>query len=112
MVPQSCRAIIYAEKLLLERSSVSMRQGDLTGGVMCILQYNSYSVHYKEAECLRQTLEPFLYNYGVDVVMHGLSPSVITSSSFSHRCDSCMSDVSNLKRTPPSEASHTLRKTF
>ncbi|EIE19892.1 Metallo-dependent phosphatase [Coccomyxa subellipsoidea C-169] len=33
--------------------------------------YNSYSVHYKEAECLRQTLEPFLYNYGVDVVMHG-----------------------------------------
>ncbi|KAK9902776.1 hypothetical protein WJX75_005806 [Coccomyxa subellipsoidea] len=33
--------------------------------------YNSYSTHYKEAECLRQMVEPFLYNYGVDIVMHG-----------------------------------------
>ncbi|BDA42117.1 Purple acid phosphatase 15 [Coccomyxa sp. Obi] len=33
--------------------------------------YNSYSVHYKEAECLRQMVEPFLYNYGVDIVVHG-----------------------------------------
>ncbi|CAL8468194.1 g7733 [Coccomyxa elongata] len=33
--------------------------------------YNSYQIHYKEAECLRQTVEPFLYNYGVDIVVHG-----------------------------------------
>lgn len=103
MVPQSGRAKIHAEEVLLEHSTVSMRHGDLTGGVICILQYNSYSVHYKEAECLRQTLEPFLYNYGVDVVMHGLSPSVNTLSSYSRRCGSCMSDVSKMKRTAPSE---------
>lgn len=35
------------------------------------LQYNSYQTHYKEAECLRQMVEPFLYNFGVDVVFHG-----------------------------------------
>ena len=34
-------------------------------------QYNSYTTHYKEAECLRQMVEPFLYNFGVDVVFHG-----------------------------------------
>jgi predicted phosphodiesterase len=33
--------------------------------------YNSYSTHYKEADCLRQMVEPFLYNAGVDIVMHG-----------------------------------------
>ncbi|CAK0783896.1 hypothetical protein CVIRNUC_007096 [Coccomyxa viridis] len=33
--------------------------------------YNSYSTHYKEADCLRETVEPFLYNAGVDIVLHG-----------------------------------------
>lgn len=37
------------------------------------VQYNSYTTHFKEAECLRQMTEPFLYNYGVDVVFHGES---------------------------------------
>ena len=36
-----------------------------------VTQYNSYTTHYKEAECLRQMVEPFLYNFGVDVVFHG-----------------------------------------
>ena len=35
------------------------------------VQYNSYTTHYKEAECIRQMVEPFLYNFGVDVVFHG-----------------------------------------
>lgn len=35
------------------------------------VQYNSYATHYKEAECLRQQTEPFLYNFGVDIVFHG-----------------------------------------
>ena len=35
------------------------------------MQYNSYTTHYKEAECLRQMVEPFLYNFGVDIVFHG-----------------------------------------
>ena len=39
------------------------------------VQYNSYSTHYKEAECLRQQVEPFLYNFGVDIVFHGERPS-------------------------------------
>jgi hypothetical protein len=34
----------------------------------------SCRTHYKEAECLRQMVEPFLYNAGVDIVMHGQSP--------------------------------------
>ena len=38
--------------------------------VLC-LQYNSYSIHYKEADCLRQQIEPFMYNVGVDIIMHG-----------------------------------------
>ena len=38
------------------------------------MQYNSYTTHYKEAECLRQQVEPFLYNFGVDVVFHGKYP--------------------------------------
>jgi hypothetical protein len=33
--------------------------------------YNSYSTHYKEFECGRQQIEPFLYQNGVDIVMHG-----------------------------------------
>ena len=40
------------------------------------VQYNSYTTHYKEAECLRQMVEPFLYNFGVDVVFHGTACSV------------------------------------
>ncbi len=35
------------------------------------VQYNSYTTHFKEAECLRQQVEPFLYNFGVDIVFHG-----------------------------------------
>ena len=37
------------------------------------VQYNSYTTHYKEAECLRMMVEPFLYNFGVDIVFHGAS---------------------------------------
>ena len=33
--------------------------------------YNSYQTHYKEFECGRQQIEPFLYANGVDIVMHG-----------------------------------------
>ena len=39
------------------------------------LQYNSYTTHFKEAECLRQQVEPFLYNFGVDIVFHGEPPT-------------------------------------
>ena len=33
--------------------------------------YNSYATHYKEFECGRLQIEPFLYANGVDIVMHG-----------------------------------------
>jgi len=33
--------------------------------------YNSYQTHYKEFECGRQQIEPYLYANGVDLVMHG-----------------------------------------
>ena len=33
--------------------------------------YNSYSTHYKEFECGRQEIEPYLYANGVDIVLHG-----------------------------------------
>ena len=33
--------------------------------------YNSYSTHYKEFECGRQQIEPYLYANGVDIVLHG-----------------------------------------
>ena len=33
--------------------------------------YNSYSTHYKEFECGRLQIEPFLYANGVDLVLHG-----------------------------------------
>jgi len=33
--------------------------------------YNSYSTHYKEFECGRLMIEPYLYANGVDIVMHG-----------------------------------------
>ena len=38
-------------------------------------QYNSYQVHYKEFECGRLEIEPFLYANGVDIVMHGAACS-------------------------------------
>ena len=34
-------------------------------------QYNTYSTHYKEVDCLREQIEPFLYNVGVDIILHG-----------------------------------------
>lgn len=34
-------------------------------------QYNTYSTHYKETDCLREMIEPFMYNVGVDIVLHG-----------------------------------------
>ena len=37
----------------------------------CCAQYNTYSTHYRETDCLRQMVEPFLYNAGVDIVLHG-----------------------------------------
>ena len=42
-----------------------------------VVQYNSYTTHYKEAECLRQMVEPFLYNFGVDIVFHGAAQACI-----------------------------------
>jgi 3',5'-cyclic AMP phosphodiesterase CpdA len=33
--------------------------------------YNSYSTHYKEFECGRLMIEPYLYANGVDIIMHG-----------------------------------------
>ena len=38
--------------------------------VLCA-QYNSYSTHYREVDCMREMLEPFLYNAGVDIILHG-----------------------------------------
>ena len=35
------------------------------------MQYNTYSTHYKETDCLREMVEPFMYNVGVDIVLHG-----------------------------------------
>lgn len=52
------------------KMSAPLHHSDLSSTKLCA-QYNSYSTHYKEAECLRQMVEPFLYNYGVDIVMHG-----------------------------------------
>lgn len=49
----------------------SVQTKKFVANMTCIVQYNSYQIHYKEAECLRQTVEPFLYNYGVDIVVHG-----------------------------------------
>ena len=37
--------------------------------------YNSYSTHYKEFECGRLEIEPFLYANGVDIVLHGAACS-------------------------------------
>ena len=37
--------------------------------------YNSYSTHYKEFECGRQQIEPYLYANGVDIVLHGAACS-------------------------------------
>lgn len=33
--------------------------------------YNSYKSHYREFECMRQSMEDLLYKYGVDVMIHG-----------------------------------------
>lgn len=33
--------------------------------------YNSYKSHYREVECMRQSMEDLLYEYRVDVVIHG-----------------------------------------
>ena len=33
--------------------------------------YNSYRAHYREVECMRQSMEDLLYEYGVDVMLHG-----------------------------------------
>ena len=38
--------------------------------------YNSYSTHYKEFECGRLQIEPYLYANGVDIVMHGAAQSM------------------------------------
>lgn len=43
------------------------------------MQYSSYTTHYKEAECLRMMVEPFLYNFGVDIVFHGASQQLSKS---------------------------------
>ena len=37
--------------------------------------YNSYSTHYKEFECGRLQIEPYLYANGVDIVLHGAACS-------------------------------------
>lgn len=33
--------------------------------------YNTYTAHYKEAECMRLEMEELLYSYGVDIVFNG-----------------------------------------
>lgn len=33
--------------------------------------YSTYSAHYREAECMRVSMEELLYSYGVDVVFNG-----------------------------------------
>lgn len=33
--------------------------------------YNSYKAHYREVECMRQSMEGLLYKYGVDAMFHG-----------------------------------------
>ena len=47
---------------------------DGKGGRVCAscVQYNTYSTHYKETDCLREMVEPFMYNVGVDIVLHGI----------------------------------------
>ena len=42
--------------------------------------YNSYSTHYKEFECGRLEIEPYLYANGVDIVMHGAATQLMTSA--------------------------------
>ena len=41
---------------------------------------NTYEAHYKEAECMKQALEPLLYKHGVDVIFTGWVPSHPTIS--------------------------------
>jgi UDP-2,3-diacylglucosamine pyrophosphatase LpxH len=33
--------------------------------------YNSYKSHYREYECMPQSMEDLLYKHGVDVMIHG-----------------------------------------
>ena len=57
------------------------------------VQYNSYTTHYKEAECLRMMVEPFLYNFGVDIVFHGAPQQSSTSlPCINHPGQSCPQD--------------------
>lgn len=37
----------------------------------CCCRYNTYIAHYKELECMRISLEPLLYEYGVDIIFAG-----------------------------------------
>ncbi len=40
-------------------------------GYILPYRYNTYAAHYKEKECMRLSLEPLLYKYGVDIVFAG-----------------------------------------
>lgn len=42
-----------------------------TTGACCCCRYNTYIAHYKELECMRISLEPLLYKYGVDTIFAG-----------------------------------------
>ena len=33
--------------------------------------YSTYKAHYREAECMRVSMEDLLYKYGVDIVFNG-----------------------------------------
>jgi hypothetical protein len=42
-----------------------------------VTQYNSYSTHYRETDCLREMVEPFMYNAGVDIILHGAAITTV-----------------------------------
>lgn len=43
---------------------------------MLSCRYNTYIAHYKELECMRISLEPLLYKYGVDIIFAGCVASL------------------------------------
>lgn len=52
--------------------------------------YSSYTVHYKETECMRESMETMMYDNGVDIVLNGhLHEYERTKSVYNYTVDPC-----------------------
>ncbi|KAK9841681.1 hypothetical protein WJX74_010029 [Apatococcus lobatus] len=52
--------------------------------------YSSYTTHYKETECMRQSMEQMMYDNGVDIVLNGhLHEYERTKSVYNYTVDPC-----------------------